>query len=102
MVAAVGGLKNGERVLVNGVSGGVGSVLVQVIKGKGVEVMVVCSEGNKGFVMGLGADEHVDYWGVEPDLEGWLEGRFRGEEERKLDYIFDCVRRQMLFDRLLG
>lgn len=50
-------VKPGDRVLVNGASGGVGSVLVQVAKAKGAVVYGVCSGGNAGFVKGLGAEE---------------------------------------------
>ncbi|KAK0622552.1 hypothetical protein B0T14DRAFT_535725 [Immersiella caudata] len=98
VIQAAGGLKPGEKVLINGASGGVGSILVQAAKGRGARVVAVCSGGNRGFVMGLGADEHVDYGTAEPDLEGFLEGRFGKEEGETLDWIFDCAGGQRLYD----
>lgn len=50
-------LMPGDRVLINGASGGVGSVLVQVAKAKGAVVYGVCSGANADFVKGLGAEE---------------------------------------------
>lgn len=50
-------VQSGDRILVNGASGGVGSVLVQVAKAKGAVVYGVCSGGNAEFVKGLGAEE---------------------------------------------
>lgn len=47
----------GRRVLVNGASGGVGTIAVQVLKGLGAEVVGVCSGGNRGLVERLGAAE---------------------------------------------
>lgn len=57
LVLKESGVKKGDRVLVNGASGGVGSVLVQVAKAKGCVVYGVCSGANEGFVKGLGAEE---------------------------------------------
>ena len=47
----------GKRVLINGASGGIGTVLVQRVKAEGAVVVGVCSEGNFELVTGLGADE---------------------------------------------
>jgi NADPH:quinone reductase-like Zn-dependent oxidoreductase len=54
------GLKEGDRVLVNGASGGVGSFVVQMCKalvGETGRVVGVCSGGSAEAVKGLGADE---------------------------------------------
>jgi len=50
-------IRPGDRVLVNGGSGGVGSVLVQVLKGMGAHVAATCSATNIDMVKRLGADE---------------------------------------------
>ena len=55
------GLAAGQRVLINGASGGVGSYAVQLAKHEGAEVWGTCSASNVDFVTGLGADRVVDY-----------------------------------------
>ena len=58
---AHGELKSGERVLIAGASGGVGSMAVQLAKRAGATVVGAASGENEEYVKGLGADEFLDY-----------------------------------------
>ena len=55
------GLEAGQRLLVHGGAGGVGSLAVQLGKWKGAHVSATASSGNVDFVRSLGADEVIDY-----------------------------------------
>jgi NADPH:quinone reductase-like Zn-dependent oxidoreductase len=71
-------IKPGQRVLINGASGGVGVFAVQIAKVLGAEVTAVCSHRNVELVTELGADHLVDY--TETELV---------ELDRRFDVIFD-------------
>ncbi len=58
---AHGKLKEGESVLINGSSGGVGHFAVQIARTYGANVTAVCSNRNRDFVLGLGANQVIAY-----------------------------------------
>jgi NADPH:quinone reductase-like Zn-dependent oxidoreductase len=57
----IGGLVSGERVVINGASGGVGTFAVQIAKALGAEVTAVCSTTKVDMVRSIGADKAIDY-----------------------------------------
>ncbi|KAJ0398205.1 hypothetical protein ATCC90586_005628 [Pythium insidiosum] len=74
-------LKKGAKVIVLGASGGIGTLMVQLLKAQGASFIAATST-NKDLVTSLGADEVIDYRSA-----NWWEVL----EGRDLDVVFDCV-----------
>lgn len=73
-------ISKGQKVLINGASGSIGTAAIQLAKESGAEVTAVCSGKNKALVLDLGADAVLDY--TTDDLE---------KTQEKFDIIFDTV-----------
>jgi NADPH:quinone reductase-like Zn-dependent oxidoreductase len=91
-LAALHGLRDaakvrpGQRVLINGASGGVGTFAVQIAKSLGAHVTGVCGTNNVELVRSIGADEVVDY-----TKDDFTQGR-------RCDVVFDNIENRSLGD----
>jgi NADPH:quinone reductase-like Zn-dependent oxidoreductase len=77
----LGGLAPGQRVLINGASGGVGTFAIQLARVAGAEVTGVSSQANADLVRRLGASEVIDYKTQDPT------------QATGYDLVFDAVAR---------
>jgi NADPH:quinone reductase-like Zn-dependent oxidoreductase len=80
-----GHLQPGQKVLVNGAAGGVGTLTVQIAKSFGAEVTGVCGTRNVDMVRSIGADRVIDY--TQEDF---------AKMGQRYDLFFDCVGKHSL------
>jgi NADPH:quinone reductase-like Zn-dependent oxidoreductase len=73
-------LQAGERILVHGGAGAVGIFVIQMARRRGARVITTVSTRNQKFVLGLGAEQAIDY----------AAGRFE-QQVGNLEVVFDCV-----------
>lgn len=74
------GLTSGQTMLIHAGAGGVGGFAVQIAKALGARVIATASAGKRDYVLGLGADEVIDYRAV----------RFE-DVVRDIDVVFDLM-----------
>ena len=73
-------IQSGQKILINGATGGIGSALIQFVKQFDVHITATCNTKNKELIQSLGADKSYDYCSED----------FTSDTE-KYDFIFDAV-----------
>jgi NADPH:quinone reductase-like Zn-dependent oxidoreductase len=86
-----GRIQPGQKVLINGAAGGVGTFAVQIAKSFDTEVTGVCSTRNVDLVRSIGADWVIDYTKEDYTRQDFSQNR------RRYDLILDCVGNHSLF-----
>ncbi len=90
MMVTIGQVKAGEKVLILGASGGVGTCCVQLAKLAGAEVIVCASNAEKlASLKDLGADHGIDY--TKEDFVKWVYAKYGKPHRRRFDGGVDVV-----------